>query len=126
MARRHTDLLGQLKWNPHLHCGCFRGVWLADGHWVPVPTSTPVRGNSVSRESLSTSTTTRPSLGRTHQNSSVPGAEAALVSTMISTSIPPMPKPAKPSADTCFYGELSIKAFMGSGYLWGVAISDSL
>jgi hypothetical protein len=26
-----------LKWNPHLHCVVSRGVWLADGQWIPVP-----------------------------------------------------------------------------------------
>jgi hypothetical protein len=25
-----------LLWNPHLHCIVSRGVWLADGQWVPV------------------------------------------------------------------------------------------
>ncbi len=26
-----------LVWNPHLHCVVSRGVWLADGRWIPVP-----------------------------------------------------------------------------------------
>ena len=26
-----------LAWNPHLHCVVSRGVWLADGQWIPVP-----------------------------------------------------------------------------------------
>ena len=26
-----------LAWNPHLHCIVSRGVWRADGQWVPVP-----------------------------------------------------------------------------------------
>ena len=26
-----------LKWNPHLHCFVSRGVWRADGQWIPVP-----------------------------------------------------------------------------------------
>ena len=26
-----------LKWNPHLHCVVSRGVWDADGQWIPVP-----------------------------------------------------------------------------------------
>ena len=26
-----------LVWNPHLHCVVSRGVWRADGQWIPVP-----------------------------------------------------------------------------------------
>ena len=26
-----------MKWNQHLHCLVSRGVWLADGQWIPVP-----------------------------------------------------------------------------------------
>jgi len=26
-----------LVWNPHLHCIVSRGVWRADGQWIPVP-----------------------------------------------------------------------------------------
>ncbi len=41
LSKRKPDVLlhiiDRFTLNPHLHCVVSRGVWLADGRWIPVP-----------------------------------------------------------------------------------------
>ncbi len=41
-----------LIWNPHLHCVVSRGVWHADGQWIPVPYSDTLAAEILFREKV--------------------------------------------------------------------------